>query len=111
MKQTAKAHIVYFSAIIIFIVLINAFDIGCPILYLFDVPCPTCGVSRALLSLVKLDVTGYFHYHPMGVPLLISVWFMIHIKLFQHKKIIYAFVLLTLVVNTFLYVYGLLYNV
>ncbi len=47
----------------------------------------------------------------MGVPLFISVWLMIHIKLFQHKKIIYAFVLLTLVVNTILYVYRLLYNI
>ena len=111
MKQKAKAHVVYFSIIIIFIVIINSFDIGCPILYLFDIPCPTCGVSRSLLSLVRLDIKGYFNYQPMGIPLLISVWFMLHIKLFQHTKMIYAFVVLTLVSNTFLYVYRLLYNI
>ena len=111
MKQTAKTHILYFSIIIVFTLLITVLGIGCPILYFFDIPCPTCGVSRALLSLVKLDIKGYFHYQPMALPLLLSVWFMIHIKLLRHNKIIYVFVLLTLVINTFLYVYRLLYNI
>ena len=111
MKQAVRAHVVYFSLIAAFIVLINVFDIGCPILYLFNVRCPTCGVSRALLSLARLDIRGYFYYQPMGVPLLISVWLMIHIKLLEHRKIICTFVFFTLAINTVLYIYRLLYSV
>ena len=99
-----KAHGIYFLIITIFVVLTSVFGIGCPFLYLFGVPCPTCGVSRALLSLLRLDIRGYFYYQPMALPLLVAVWLMLHIKLFHHKRIVTMFVLLTLVSNTFLYI-------
>ncbi|MCI8515850.1 MAG: DUF2752 domain-containing protein [Hungatella sp.] len=45
---------------------------GCPIRWGTGVPCPGCGLSRAGLALLRLDVPSAFTYHPMfwAVPLL-----------------------------------------
>ena len=43
--------------------------IGCPFRALFHKPCPACGATRALSRLFAGDMTGYFFYHPLAVPL------------------------------------------
>lgn len=50
--------------------------IGCPILYVTGIPCLGCGMSRALLCLLRLDFAGAIHYHPMSVllPFLCGMW-------------------------------------
>jgi hypothetical protein len=67
-------------------------------------PCPTCGVTRALIFLLKGDINGYFYYHPLAVPLTVSVLLMLHIKKLKGKWIIYAFVMTVLVSNIYLYI-------
>ena len=44
----------------------------------FHVPCPGCGLTRACLSLLQLDLAAAFHYHPMfwSIPLLVAYWFL-----------------------------------
>ncbi len=37
----------------------------CPISALARLPCPTCGLLRAMVLLARLDVVGAFHYHPL----------------------------------------------
>lgn len=46
---------------------------GCPIRLLTGIPCPGCGLSRAWLSFLHLDVVQAFRYHPLfwGIPLLL----------------------------------------
>lgn len=43
----------------------------------FGVPCPGCGMSHALLYLMRLDVAGAFASHPMfwSLPLLLIYYF------------------------------------
>ena len=38
----------------------------------FRFPCPTCGVTRAMIRLVALDWQGYVHYNAMALPLCIA---------------------------------------
>lgn len=38
---------------------------GCLIKNVFGIECPSCGVSRAWLALLKGDIVGAFGYHPM----------------------------------------------
>lgn len=40
---------------------------------IFYVPCPTCGVTRAMLRLLALDWQGYLHYNAMALPLCIAL--------------------------------------
>ena len=37
----------------------------CPIKYLTGVPCPGCGLSRALAALLRLDFRTALRFHPM----------------------------------------------
>ena len=39
--------------------------IRCVFLYLFGIPCPGCGMTRALHSLFRLDLVQAFQYHPL----------------------------------------------
>ena len=48
----------------------------CPIAELFGVPCPGCGLTRALLALARGDVAGAVRLHPLSpalVPLAIGL--------------------------------------
>jgi len=50
----------------------------CVIHRIFGVPSPACGMTRAHIALLHLDVAGAFRYHPLvPMPLLICVlvWF------------------------------------
>ena len=51
---------------------------GCPIHRLTGVPCPGCGMSRALFSLVKFDFAGAWYYHPMAFFLPLPVLWLVH---------------------------------
>ena len=38
---------------------------GCPVQHFTGVPCPGCGLSRAVYALLSLDFAVAFRYHPM----------------------------------------------
>ena len=38
---------------------------GCPVQHFTGVPCPGCGLSRAVYALLRLDFAAAFRYHPM----------------------------------------------
>ena len=50
----------------------NLLDLTCPLLYFFHIPCPGCGMSRAMMALLRLDFRAAFTFHPMvwSLPLL-----------------------------------------
>ena len=57
--------------------LMRAFCIPCPILHFLGIPCPGCGMTRALLSALRLDFGAAFSHHAMfwSVPLLVAFFF------------------------------------
>ncbi len=58
----------------------------CIYMYLFNAPCPGCGMSRAYFSLLSLDLASAFSFHPMfwSVPLL-YFYFLYDMKPFGNK--------------------------
>ncbi|MCQ2426666.1 MAG: DUF2752 domain-containing protein [Lachnospiraceae bacterium] len=49
------------------IVLLNLlFGTVCPVRILFGLPCPGCGMTRALLSLLRLDFSTAVRLHPLS---------------------------------------------
>ena len=103
-KKEIGRHILYFFIICLFIFVITYYDIGCPILRFVGIPCPTCGVTRAIVSLIKGDLRGYFSYHPLAVPLAVAVALMIHAQRLKHPKGIIFFSVSVAVVNLVLYI-------
>lgn len=39
--------------------------IGCVFVYFWGIPCPGCGMTRALLALLRLDFAAAFGYNPL----------------------------------------------
>lgn len=72
-----KKKIVIIFILIIGIVILNVVGIGCPILFFTGIPCMGCGITRAVLSLLKGDFIGALKYHPLIflVPLLCLLMF------------------------------------
>lgn len=48
-----------------FYLFLELIGITCPILYMTGISCAGCGMSRAWLSLLRLDVAAAFSYHPL----------------------------------------------
>lgn len=81
---------------------------GCPIRWLSGIPCPGCGLSRAYLALLKLDLKGAFAYHPLfwAVPLLVlAAFWQDRISRRERKGSKTAKVLLVILGTAFMLVY------
>ena len=68
------------------VVLFYIFNIPCLFKLFFGIPCPGCGITRAWLSLLRLDFRSAFRFNPMfwSVPLL--AWlYLIDFKPFKSK--------------------------
>lgn len=60
-KEWIKVSIV----IIIVYWIFDLVGIGCPIKYISGISCAGCGMTRAWLSVLKLDFSMAFYYHPL----------------------------------------------
>ena len=101
--KNLKQKLLITAAVLLFAVLLYLSPISCPILYLTGVRCPGCGMTRALLSAVRLDFATAFSYHFMfpSVPLLYFC-FLRDGKLFKNKTlniIFYVIIILGFAVN------------
>ncbi|MCR5775616.1 MAG: DUF2752 domain-containing protein [Lachnospiraceae bacterium] len=45
----------------------------CPLDFVLGIPCPMCGITRALASVLKGDFAGAFYYHPLWPVFLVAV--------------------------------------
>ncbi|WP_218110234.1 DUF2752 domain-containing protein [Oligoflexus tunisiensis] len=41
----------------------------CPLSFLFDIQCPTCGLGRSLVAAALFHGRESLHFHPLGLPL------------------------------------------
>ena len=62
------------------------FGIYCLFKRFFGIPCPGCGMTRAYLALLRLDIRGAFEMHPMfwSVPILL-LFYLFDAKVFRRE--------------------------
>lgn len=53
------------AGIVLLYILLESLGITCPIRFLTGISCAGCGMSRAWLSLLRLDLAGALYYHPL----------------------------------------------
>ena len=75
-----KAIIIKTIFLILFAVLVlvgRYFGITCIWKQFFDIYCPGCGMTRACIAALRLDLKTAFSYHPMffSVPLLVLYYY------------------------------------
>ena len=52
-------------AVVLVYAIFHITGIGCPVRFITGISCPGCGMTRAWLSLLRLDFAGAFYYHPL----------------------------------------------
>ena len=82
LKNSLLLTVIYAAILLIF----WYFKIPCLFKYFFGISCPGCGMSRAMLSAIRLDFTSAFSHHPMfwSLPIL-YVYFLFSGKVFNKK--------------------------
>lgn len=68
--KNRKSELGLVFGLALYMLIAIVFSIPCPIRFLTGVSCPGCGMTRAALSLLRLDFSAAFHYHPLVFVLL-----------------------------------------
>ena len=68
------------------VAVLGYFQVSCFFVTLFGIPCPGCGMTRAVLAALRLDLGAAFGYHPMfwSMPIL-YLYFLLDHGLFPGK--------------------------
>ena len=65
-KVSVRIAVVILTGLLYFVITsILGYGIPCPIRLITGLQCPGCGVSRMLSSIIKLNFTDAFDYHPV----------------------------------------------
>ena len=106
-----KKYLLIIVVAVAYYLICNIFNITCPIKYITGMPCPTCGMTRAMLALVRLDIKGYIEYNPMALFMCLIVFLYLHrehVRSVKIKKWIDWSAVVVLAVNSTVYVLRLI---
>lgn len=107
LMKLLKLYGPFVLAMVIVYGLFSLCGIGCPIKFVTGVSCAGCGMTRAWLCLLHLDIQGAFYYHPLFFlpPIVVTVF------LFRNRipKMLFRSILFTVIVLfVIVYLYRLL---
>ncbi|MBQ7523239.1 MAG: DUF2752 domain-containing protein [Oscillospiraceae bacterium] len=75
------------AAVILGVLLFRKTDIGCVYRRLFGIPCPGCGMGRAIDALLRLDFAAAWRWHPMVFSLpVLAVYLLKDGPLFRNRR-------------------------
>ena len=85
-------------AVLLYAVILYISPISCIFNEIFGIPCPGCGMTRALLSVLRFDFNKAFSYHFMfwSLPIL-YLCFLKDGKLFKRKHLNTCFFILIII--------------
>lgn len=113
-KHLLMLHGTLFIAIAVFLLITYFTGIGCPFRALTGIPCPGCGLSRALFSAVTLDFQSAFFYHPLFFIAPFYLFTAVHFSspLFAGKRrpVATCFLILGTMLFVLVYIYRLVFD-
>lgn len=101
-KKLLIVNLILIGVVALYCFLLTVTGITCPFKAIFNIPCPTCGVTRAFKSLFVGDIKGYFDYNAFALPLALAV--VSEVNRFAFKKpIVVDIFAITVAVTNFIY--------
>lgn len=83
-----KEKLIFTAGYLLVIGLMWLLDMPCIFMHFLNIPCPGCGMTRAMLSVLRFDIVGAFRYHPMFWSIPIAyLYFLFDGKVFKNKII------------------------
>lgn len=82
-SKKEKIFLIFFFFLIGILIVLS--QIKCPVRHIFHLYCPGCGITRMIISLLKLDFYQAFRYNPL-IFILIPIT-LINMFLVKNKKI------------------------
>ena len=103
MKLKFYQRILVLSALLFVVILIWKIEPGCLVQRFLNIPCPTCGMTRAFFALINGDIKLSLNYHPMiwSVPVLMCM-FLFYEKFFIGRPKRASQILLILIIMLFI---------
>ena len=87
MSKKSKKEKLINTMIIVLVIIIMTTCYKCPSRFLVGIPCPGCGMTRALIALCTLDIEQAMYYHPLcvmvvviGLILALDYWKVINVS-------------------------------
>lgn len=71
-------HIALLAGVLLYMTVMVRSKIYCPIRYVTGIPCPGCGMSRALGCLLRLDIMGSLRCNPALLPCLVAFFVVVN---------------------------------
>ena len=90
-------------------IILESVGITCPIKYITGISCAGCGMSRAWIALLHLDISRAFYYHPLhSLPTIILLIFFNKnkIKINNYKKILITAALVFVIIYLYRMING-----
>lgn len=87
-KQRYISEIIILGAVIILAGIFAIAGIPCVIYYITGVPCPACGMTRAMVAILKGDLQSYMEYNLMALPVALAFLAELFQKAFGKRIII-----------------------
>lgn len=86
-KKLEKKNIINGMVAVLILIIVATFY-KCPSKYLFGLPCPGCGMTRALIALLSLNIQQAMYYHPLCIMVFVIglIFALDYIKLLKVSK-------------------------
>ena len=89
--ERLKSKLALLIAFIVVYLLMVIFDTTCIVKFVFGIPCPGCGLTRAWVSFFRLDFRSAFEYHPLFWTVPISLYYILYdLAPFKNKFLNYG---------------------
>ena len=107
-------HIIILTSLIVLVLVLYFTNIRCPFRAVTGIPCPGCGLSRAVFSAAALNFKAAFSYHPLFFLAPFYLFAAIHYDtpLFSGKwrRVVKWFIVLSTLLFLAVYVYRLIFH-
>lgn len=103
-KKKLPYEVVVILLFTAFYIICRTLNITCLFYEFAKVPCPTCYMGRAIMSLLKCDFEKYIAYNVMAAPVAVAFLLELFGAYFsKHKNLIHAYSISVLAINTLYY--------